>query len=305
VSGDHVNVPEDAAEGRAAFDRMLAEARPRLHRYCARMTGSVVDGEDVLQEAMVKAIEGYAGAGPIANPEGWLFRIAHNTALDLLRQRARLEAAHSDADVTLMADTDAASDRRLAAAASLRTFMRLPVSQSSSVVLKDVLGYSIEEIAQILGGATVAAVKAALHRGRARLRELADAPEASTPPQMSDEERALLAAYIDRFNARDFDAVRDMLAEEVRLDLVARKRMNGRAEVSRYFSNYARTRDWHFVLGFADGRPAVLACDPDDPAAAPSYFVLLRWDGIRLLGIRDFRYARYATEGAELLPERR
>jgi RNA polymerase sigma-70 factor (ECF subfamily) len=201
----------------------------------------------------------------------------------------------------MIADTGSTHANRIAAAASLRTFMRLPVSQRSSVILKDVLGYSIEEIARILGGATIPTVKAALHRGRTRLRQLADAPEEPATPLLSEEERARLAAYIDRFNARDFDAVRDMLAEEVRLDLVARERMNGRAEVGRYLSNYARTRDWHLVLGFADGRPAVLAYDPDDPSAAPSYFVLLRWDGGRLLHIRDFRYARYAIEGAELV----
>ena len=87
MKDDGVNFPAGtAAQARATFDRTLAEMRPRLHRYCARMTGSVVDGEDVLQETMVKAIEGYASAGPIENQEGWLFRIAHNTALDFLRQ---------------------------------------------------------------------------------------------------------------------------------------------------------------------------------------------------------------------------
>ncbi|HJX20792.1 MAG TPA: RNA polymerase sigma factor, partial [Steroidobacteraceae bacterium] len=62
---------------RAGFEQLLAELRPKLHRYCARMTGSVIDGEDVLQEAMAKAIEAFPHAGPIAHPGGWLFRIAH------------------------------------------------------------------------------------------------------------------------------------------------------------------------------------------------------------------------------------
>ena len=72
-----------------SFERLFGELRPKLHRYCARMTGSVIDGEDVLQEALAKAIEALPNAGPIANPEGWLFRIAHNAALDFLRRRAR------------------------------------------------------------------------------------------------------------------------------------------------------------------------------------------------------------------------
>ena len=52
---------------RAGFDQLLAELRPKLHRYCSRMTGSVIDGEDVLQEALVKAIEAFPRAGPIAS----------------------------------------------------------------------------------------------------------------------------------------------------------------------------------------------------------------------------------------------
>ena len=73
------------------IDALLVAMRPKLHRYCARMVGSVIDGEDVLQDALIKAVEAFASAGPIGNPEGWLFRIAHNTALDFLRRRNRQE----------------------------------------------------------------------------------------------------------------------------------------------------------------------------------------------------------------------
>src|SRR5215470_8489853 len=113
-----------APQAREAFDRILGELRPKLHRYCARMTGSVIDGEDVLQEAIVKAIEAFGEAGPVTNPEGWLFRIAHNAALDHLRRRVRQDALHSDEDPDAMTDQISA-DHRQTAAASLRTFMRL------------------------------------------------------------------------------------------------------------------------------------------------------------------------------------
>jgi RNA polymerase sigma-70 factor (ECF subfamily) len=75
----------EAGTDRKAFDRLLGELRPKLHRYCARMTGSVIDGEDVVQETMIKALEAFPSAGIIVRPEGWLFRIAHNAALDFLR----------------------------------------------------------------------------------------------------------------------------------------------------------------------------------------------------------------------------
>jgi RNA polymerase sigma-70 factor (ECF subfamily) len=284
---------------REAFDRVLGELRPKLHRYCARMTGSVIDGEDVVQEAVVKAIEAFPEAGSIDNSGAWLFRIAHNAALDFLRRRARQEAVRSDEEPDMIVDpTEAVRDRQIAAA-SLRTFMRLPVAQRGSVILMDVLGYSLDEIGGILD-TSIPAIKAALHRGRARLREIAQEPEAVPLPVLAEPERSRLAAYVDRFNAHDFDAVRTMLADEVRLELVNKLRLRGRSEVENYFGRYAQVEDWHFVPGLVDGRPAALVRDPRDPSGAPSYFVLLEWAGDRLVNIRDFRFARYATEGAEL-----
>ena len=286
---------------REAFDRLLGELRPKLHRYCARMTGSVIDGEDVVQEALLKALEAQAAVPGLANPEGWLFRIAHNAALDALRRRARRDAAHADEDLDMIVDPATPTEDRQVAAASLATFMRLPVAQRSCVILMDVLGYTIQEVGGIID-ATVPAVKAALHRGRARLRELAAAPEETAPPPLAAAERARLAAYVERFNARDFDAIRAMLAEDVRLDLVNRLRLAGRTEVGRYFTNYDKVTDWSFSLGLVDRRPAILVRDPDDPAGRPRYFVLLEWTGDRLAAIRDFRYARYAIDDAELRP---
>src|SRR6266853_228085 len=114
------------SDSRENLDRLLGELRPKLHRYCARMTGSVIDGEDVSQEAMLKALEAFPHAGPVANLEGWVFRIAHNAAIDYLRRRARHVATHAEEDLDMIAaPTDAVHDRQIAAA-SLRTFMRLP-----------------------------------------------------------------------------------------------------------------------------------------------------------------------------------
>jgi len=290
----------DATAAREAFDRLLRELRPKLYRYCARMTGSVVDGEDVVQEALVKAIEALPDAGPLASPESWLFRIAHNAALDFLRRRARQNAIRSDEDPDMVIDPAASVDDRQIAAASLRTFMRLPVAQRSSVILMDVLGYSLEEIGAVMD-LTIPGVKAALHRGRARLREIAKEPDDTPVPALAESERSRLAAYVDRFNARDFDAVRNMLADDVRLDLVAKLRMSGRSEVGNYFGNYSRIADWNLVPGLVDGRPAALVFDPGDKSGRPTYFVLLEWGGDGLVNIRDFRFARYAIEGAELL----
>lgn len=285
---------------RENLDRILSELRPRLHRYCARMTGSVIDGEDIVQEALIKAIEAFPREGTISNAEGWLIRIAHNTALDYLRRRVRLDALHSDEDLAMTADPVSTADERLAVAASLRTFMRLPAGQRSTVILRDVLGYSLEEIGAMLE-TSLAATKAALHRGRTRLRDIAQEPDDTPLPVLAEAERSRLADYVARFNARDFDALRAMLAEDVQLELVNRFRRSGRREVQTYFGHYGEQRDWQFAAGLVDGRPAVIVRDALTTTAAPIYFVLLGWDGDRLIGIRDFRYARYAIEGAEVL----
>jgi RNA polymerase sigma-70 factor (ECF subfamily) len=290
----------EAGTDREAFDRLLGELRPKLHRYCARMTGSVIDGEDVVQETMIKALEAFPSAGIIVRPEGWLFRIAHNAALDFLRRRARAAANHCDEDPEMMIDPAMLVRDREIAATSLRTFMRLPPAQRSSVVLMDVLGYSLEDIRTVTD-TTVPAIKAALHRGRARLRELALEPEDAPLPVLAERERALLAAYVDRFNARDVEAMRTMLADEVRLDLVARNKLAGRTEVSKYFGNYAKIEDWHLMPGLVDGRTAALVLDPGEPGGQPRYFVLLEWSADGLISIRDFRYARYAIEGAAVV----
>jgi RNA polymerase sigma-70 factor (ECF subfamily) len=285
---------------KAEFERLLAELRPRLHRYCARMTGSVIDGEDVLQETLIKAIEAFPHTGPLANAEGWLFRIAHNAALDFLRRRTRREGVQDgDEALEAIADPDSEIERRQAAAASLRTLMRLPVAQRSSVILMDVLGHSLEEISEVLES-TVPAVKANLHRGRQRLVELAAEPDDRPPPVLAEADRQRLAAYVARFNARDFDALRAQLADDVKVEVVNRTRLSGRGEVGRYFGNYSQTDDWHLAPGLVEGRPAVVVLDPAQPAALPAYFMLIDWRDGRLLNVRDFRYARYVVEGAEL-----
>src|SRR5215213_2016105 len=238
IAGERMKpVPEATAA--AEFETLLARLRPKLHRYCARMVGSVIDGEDVLQDALIKAMQAFPIAGALSHPEGWLFRIAHNSALDFLRRRNRQDALRSGEEVDMIADQADIIASREIAGASLRTFMRLPVAQRSSVILMDVLGCSLKEICDVMDF-SLPAVKAALHRGRAQLRELAAAPDDLPNPKMSGADRVRLGVYVAHFNARDFDAIRNLIADDVRLDLVNKTRMNGKLEVSRYFGNYSK-----------------------------------------------------------------
>jgi RNA polymerase sigma-70 factor, ECF subfamily len=280
--------------------RTLAELRPRLHRYAARMTGSAVDGDDVVQETLVKALESPPDIDNFSLLERWLIRVTHNTAIDFLRRRARQDASHATEDLDMIIDPSASVDTGDTALASLRTFMRLPALQRSTVIFKDVLGYSLDEVAEFTGN-SIPAVKSALQRGRGRLQELALEPDDAPLPALDEHERRLLASYADRFNARDFDAVRNMLADEVRLNLVNRVQADGKMPVSNYFGNYSHLGGWRLALGMVDRKPALLAFDPDDVLGKPLYFLILEWTGDRVASIRDFRYARYALEGAEIL----
>jgi RNA polymerase sigma-70 factor, ECF subfamily len=176
--------------------------------------------------------------------------------------------------------------------------MRLPVAQRSSVILMDVLGCSLQEVGEVMDF-SLPAVKAALHRGRTRLRELADEPDDAPGPELSKAERDRLGAYVAHFNARDFDAIRAMISDDVRLDLVNKTRMTGKADVSRYFGNYSEVSDWHLVPGLVEGRPAILVVDPNEPGSAAKYFVLLTWSANKVATIRDFRHASYVIDGAK------
>ena len=281
-------------DDRAEFEERLTMLRPALHRYAARMMGSALDGEDVVQEAIARAIAGFGRAAPETSLDGWLFRITHNAAIDQLRARARHRSERLVEDGDIVSPGDEAASR-LAARAALSVFMRLPASQRAAVILKDVLGYSNEEAAGILGS-TLAATKALLHRGRERLRLFADEP-AATPLDAAEMQR--LQTYIDRFNARDFDALRAMLADDVRFELIA-KAQGGRSAFETYFTRYAGRTTWHLALGTIDGRLAAIVTDPAHAFGASRYVITVDWADGRIVRMPDFYYAAYVTDGAAI-----
>jgi RNA polymerase sigma-70 factor, ECF subfamily len=299
---DSAHVPPALAQARRDFDELVRDVRVELHRYCARMTGSVIDGEDVLQDALAKAFYMLPTAGTTTHLRAWLFRIAHNKCIDFLRRYDRRYGEPLDEHPTLADDTDALEAREVAEFA-LPHYLKLTALQRSCVILKDVVGYSLIELSELLD-LSIPAIKGALHRGRLALREGGmAAPEAA--PSLDAEEARLLAVYVTHFNGRDFDALRDLLADDARLELVGRMSARGKSAVGSYYSNYERLTGWRVEAGFVDGRPALIGYDSMQARGAleegtadqrPTFFILVQWRDGQVQGIRDYRYARHTVE---------
>jgi RNA polymerase sigma factor (sigma-70 family) len=275
------------AQARDEFLAVVAVVRPELHRYCARLTGSVIEGEDIVQETLARAFYSLslsAGTPPL---RPWLFRIAHNAALDWLKSHGR-KYTETRGDLADVAGFDDAPDP-YAVRAALARFLSLPVSQRSAVILKDVLGHSLEETAETMG-TTIMAVKASLVRGRAKLRE-----DAGEEGHEGTRVRTDLDRYAALFNARDWDGVRSLIGLDCRLDLVSKSQRRGK-EVGMYFERYA---SGNVTVGVVKLEGELALAAYVDGADSPSYFILFEWSEGRVAAIRDFRYVPYIAREAE------
>ena len=140
-----------------AFLETIATLRPSLHRYCARMTGSVMDGEDVVQEALFEAyrkLDKFDESRPL---KPWLFRIAHNRSIDFLRRKGvRNEAEFA---VAMPVATERTEPVLETGKAVEHLVLTLPPKERACVLLKDVFDYSLEEIADLVDS-SVGGVKA-------------------------------------------------------------------------------------------------------------------------------------------------
>jgi RNA polymerase sigma factor (sigma-70 family) len=279
----------------------LADAlRPELHRYCARLMGSVIDGEDVVQDAFTRAFAALDELEEDAPMRAWLFRIAHNRALDLLRGRAvrMTEPIDAAAEVVDQASPDPVEMlmRQEAVRTAVSRFAELPTLQRSVVILKDVLDEQLSEIAALLD-LTVDAVKGHLARGRARLREinaqaatLAEARPAS----------AAVTRYVALFNQRDWEGLRALLADDVKLVQSTYPLRAGAADVAMFFGIYSRSAPVRLAPAWLDGRE-VIAVYEDPQVAKPSYLMWLEWRDGRISFIRDYKYVRYVIDDAEMV----
>lgn len=287
------------ADRRAELFALAGELRPELHRYCSRLVGSVIEGEDVVQDTLAKALVALDGLTETHQLRPWLFRIAHNRALDVLRSKAiraaePIEAAH---DIIDQASPDPVETlmRQEAMKTAVSRFTELPVLQRSVIVLKDVLDEPLADIASLLG-LTVDSVKAHLARGRARLREINE--KASPPPEIKSPSPAV-ERYVALFNRGDWNGLRAMLADDVKLNQSTHPVRTGSAEVGMFFSIYAKIGDVWLQPAWLEGREVIAVFD-GRLDATPSYFMWLEWRESEITFIHDYKYVRYVMKGAEL-----
>lgn len=287
------------ADRRAELLALAGELRPELHRYCSRLMGSVIEGEDVVQDTLVKALMALDGLSETPPLRAWLFRIAHNRALDLLRSKTiraaqPIEAAQNVIDE---ANPDPVEElmRRQAVRTAVSRFAELPILQRSVLILKDILDEPLADIALLLD-LTVDSVKAHLARGRARLNEInAKAPQIpeNKPPS------AAVARYVALFNQRDWDGLRALLADDVKLNQSTHPVRIGSSDVGMFFSIYAKIGGVWLAPAWLEGRE-VIAVFENRLDMKPSYFMWLEWRGDEITFIHDYKYVRYIMADAEL-----
>ena len=280
----------------AAFRELVEPYRSELHAHCYRILGSVQDAEDVLQETLLAAWRGLAGFEERASVRTWLYSIATNRALNMLRaakRRPTVELFMPEAELpepsrrpeplwlepypdVLLQDRiggplgpearyEAKEAISLAFVAALQV---LPARQRAVLILRDVLGFRAAEVSGMLE-TSVESVTSALKRARATMKSRV--PRADPPPSPgSPEERRLVGKLTAAFEASDVDSLVALLAEDVRLSMPPFPlEYIGREAATRFYTVVVGARPGlHIVETRANGQPALATYRPDPAAKA-------------------------------------
>ena len=196
--------------------------RRELTGYCTRILGSAFEADDAVQETMVRAWTRRDSFEGRSSVHSWVYRIATNVCLDMLRRRNRravpmdldgLEVLPHDQDLQAEADpADLVAERDEIQLAFMVALQALPARQRAVLILREVLRWSAPEVADLLG-TTVASVNSALQRARATL---AARPSDAPPlPRLSPaDEGALLAGYVTAFERYDIASLVTLVQQD-------------------------------------------------------------------------------------------
>jgi RNA polymerase sigma-70 factor, ECF subfamily len=299
----------EAARSRdeGAYERLIEPHRSELHAHCYRMLGSVHDAEDALQDALLRAWRGLPRFQGRSSLRSWLYRIATNTCLDIIGRRPKrvlpidygprtdphvgpgepvVESVwiepYPDERLGLedgFAAPEARYERResveLAFVAALQ---HLPPSQRAVLILREVLGFSANEVAATLE-TTTAAVNSALQRARKAVEErLPERSQQATARTLGDERLSeIVEGYVQAWERGDVDAVVAMLAEDATFAMPPlRTWYGGRDEIATFLAGWPLSGAWRWrhVRARANGQEALAFYAWDDHAHAYLPFAL-------------------------------
>jgi RNA polymerase sigma-70 factor, ECF subfamily len=292
-----------AAGEEQAFVQLTAPLRRRLHAHCYRMLGSVHDADDALQETLLRAWRGIGRFEPRAELSSWLYRIATNVCLRMIEQRGRRELATVDArlqpypDVLLEPETPEreAERRETIGLAFVAAMQLLPPRQRAALILRDVLGWSGREAADVLG-ISVAAANSALQRARESIdRERRNGTLARVHRPIDERaEATLMRSFIDAWESVDIERLTSLLATDALMTMPPEPmRFVGPAEIGGFFATVPMGGRLELIPLFptrANGQPALAAYVQESPAEPFRAYGIMVFavDGDRIAGITGF-----------------
>ncbi|MFF5216026.1 sigma-70 family RNA polymerase sigma factor [Micromonospora sp. NPDC000442] len=311
----------------AAFGRLVAPLRRELHGHCYRMLGSPHDADDALQEALLRAWRGvgrYAGRGSLRS---WLYTIATRTCLDAVETRRRRAlpvdlGPSSDQAVLGVARTEVAwlgpypdtgitagplgpharyEQREAVELAFVAALQHLPGNQRAALLLFDVLGYSVAEIAAMMATSTTS-VNSALARARRIVAERVPAlSQQQTLRDIGDARlREVVTAFAAAFERRDVDALVALLTEDVTWSMPPLAEWYAGLDAVTDFAAEVPLGicpSWRSLPTSANGQPAVAFYLGDDRTRAHHGWsiTVLTLRGERVAGITSFVGADHFT----------
>ena len=313
----------DAARGgnQGAFRQLVESHRNELHAHCYRMLGSVHDADDALQETLLRAWRGLATFESRSSVPTWLYRIATNVCLDAIAQRPRRAlpvdrgpAAGPDdelgdpivesvwiepyADEPLGLQGEVAAPeaqyelREAVELAFIAALQHLPATQRAVLILRDVLGYSARETAEVLD-TTVPSVNGALRRARAAAEERlpSQSQQAALRALGDDGIHEVVERYIDAWERGDVDAILALLADDATFTMPPLPTWyRGRKAISSFLTRDALQDRWRILPTRANGQLAFgcYAWDESKQSYTALSLDVLALDGTRATDVTSF-----------------
>ena len=304
-----------------AFAALIEPHRRELHAHCYRMLGSVHDADDALQETLLGAWKGLAGFEGRSSLRSWLYTIATHASLRVLDGRTRRGlpgGAGGGNDPRAPLGTPLAEsvwiepypdellryeDREGVELAYVAALQLLPPNQRAALLLRDALGFSAQEAADILE-TSVAAVNSALQRARAKLeRERPARSQQETLRALGDERsRELVARFLDAWNRADVAAIVAMLTEDASFSMPPLPTwFRGKDDIAAFITGRIFRSAWRFEATSASGQPAML-CRRRDPGSGRyelRVLTVFTFEGERIAAMTAFLNARPMIPDAE------